>query len=55
MENIWRLNLEELRMMYNDSMHPVQWEALDITGRGPGKISHHTCTAFNNLMVLYGG
>lgn len=53
---MWRVSLTGIRTLFQDNYHNVEWECVNTTGRGPGKISHHTVSILSQKEVLfYGG
>jgi len=55
LDNMWRLNIDELDPLERDPYYPLHWEPVTVSGAGPGKISHHTCATISSQMVLFGG
>lgn len=54
-ENMWRLNLDDLQKLTEDPYFNCQWELVNFSGSGPGRISHHTCSVQGDKMILIGG
>lgn len=52
---MWKIDLNELEKLYEDSSYPTQWEQIAYRGKTPGLISHHTCTVIGEKMILFGG
>ena len=55
---MWRLNLTSIHQMIEDENPEArcEWELVKTTGRGPGKISHHTAQVRpSKEVVFYGG
>ena len=55
---MWRLNLTGIHAMAEDdgSGSAIEWELVQTTGRGPGRISHHTVSVRpTKEVVFYGG
>jgi len=56
--SMWRLNLTGIHALLDDdnSGQPVEWELVNTSGRGPGRISHHTVSVRpSKEVVFYGG
>ena len=54
-DSMWRLNLEKVQQLEQDSFFPVEWESVFPKGKGPGKISHHTASVNGNKVTFLGG
>jgi hypothetical protein len=55
---MWRLNLSKIHMMMemNDNEANFEWETVQTTGKGPGRISHHTASVMpSKEVIMYGG
>lgn len=55
---MWRLNLSGIHALLQEdtSGQPVEWEQVQTTGRGPGRISHHTASVRpTKEVIFYGG
>ena len=55
---MWRLNLTGIHAMAEDdgSGSAIEWELVQTSGRGPGRISHHTVSVRpTKEVVFYGG
>lgn len=55
LDNMWRLDLNDLQKLMEDPFYPCQWELINFKGSGPGRISHHTCGVSGDKMILIGG
>ena len=55
LNNMWRVNIEGMQKLLDDPQYTLQWELVTPSGKGPGKISHHTCAAIGEQMILIGG
>lgn len=57
LDNMWRINLNDLNVLANDVSYGLQWELVQQKGNGPKKISHHTIAidSSSNKAVLVGG
>ena len=56
--SMWRLNLSTVHAMAEDDGHniPMEWELVNTSGHGPGRISHHTVSVRpGKEVVFYGG
>jgi hypothetical protein len=54
-DSMWRLNLEKVQHLEQDSFFPVEWESVCPKGKGPGKISHHTASVQGSQALFLGG
>ena len=55
-DSMWRVSLTGIHALKQDPFYPVEWECVSTHGKGPGKISHHTCYVMTPKEVLfYGG
>jgi len=55
---MWRLNLTRIHQMMEEENNEInfEWEKIATTGRGPGRISHHTaCILPSKDVIIYGG
>lgn len=55
---MWRLNLSGIHQILEEDMSGDvgEWELVQTTGRGPGRISHHTASVRpSKEIVFYGG
>lgn len=55
---MWRLNLSNIHAMLEDEGTDFinEWELVNTSGKGPGKISHHTVSVRpSKEVVFYGG
>jgi len=55
LDNMWRVNIDDLKGLQEDPYKPLSWELITHTSKGPGKISHHTCSIHGEKMILIGG
>ena len=46
-DTMWRVSLTGIHALKQDPYYPVEWECVQTHGKGPGKISHHTCSVIN--------
>ena len=56
--SMWRLNLTSIHQIMEDDVQDQmsEWELVQTTGRGPGKISHHTVSVRpTKEVIFYGG
>ena len=56
--SMWRLNLSSIHSMLADdgSVTSNEWELVQTSGKGPGRISHHTASVRpSKEVVFYGG
>ena len=57
--SMWRLNLSSIHSLMEDDGNfnqIAEWELVQTTGRGPGRISHHTVSVRpSKEVVFYGG
>lgn len=57
--SMWRLNLSSIHSLMEDDGNfnaIADWELVQTTGRGPGRISHHTASVRpSKEVVFYGG
>ena len=56
--SMWRLNLSSIHQMLEEDGTAIdcEWELVQTTGRGPGRISHHTVSVRpSKEVVFYGG
>ena len=56
---MWRLNLTSIHQMLEEDVAGdagTEWELVHTTGRGPGRISHHTGSVRpTKEVIFYGG
>ena len=56
---MWRLNLTSIHQMLEEDVAGdagTEWELVHTTGRGPGRISHHTGSVRpSKEVIFYGG
>ena len=56
--SMWRLNLSRIHQVMEEDSNETnfEWEQVQTTGRGPGKISHHTASVLPSKdVIIYGG
>lgn len=56
--SMWRLNLTKIHQMMEEDNNEAnfEWEQVHTTGRGPGRISHHTASVTASKdVIVYGG
>ena len=55
MNNMWKLSVNGLREIVQDSEYPCSWEPVVCKGTIPSNISHHKSAVFGNSVVIFGG
>ena len=55
---MWRLNLSRIHQVMEEDSNEInfEWEQVQTTGKGPGRISHHTASVLPSKdVIMYGG
>mmetsp|Transcript_30655 Transcript_30655/g.47031 ORF Transcript_30655/g.47031 Transcript_30655/m.47031 type:complete len:135 (-) Transcript_30655:282-686(-) len=55
MANMWKLSIQGIHELLEDSDYGASWESVTFKGNTPGYISHHKPVVFGHSAIVFGG